>query len=57
MGYGGSAGGRGRYVQEDAVKLGIMPGDYVCFEPRTKDYPIRLHQEPFSWMISCLQLF
>ena len=22
--------------REDAVKLGIMPGDYVCFEPRTR---------------------
>ena len=22
--------------KEDALKLGIMPGDYVCFEPRTR---------------------
>lgn len=25
--------------REDAVKLGIMPGDYVCFEPRTRITP------------------
>ena len=23
-------------TKEDTIKLGIMPGDYVCFEPRTR---------------------
>ena len=42
--------------KEDTLKLGIMPGDYVCFEPRTRVTKSG-YIKSVSWMISFQQLF